>query len=152
LLKGERHTYHNQSGHHLVKGQIFRRPCHFTGKAPRCSGLTRIVAANSSHVRLENHRNPAETCGTGAIVTCPKRIGSAWSEENAEAVFQVRATVVSGRWVEMLEHTRETMAKDRRTDWRYEPQECLAGLNEIDDEDDGSTQLSTEKHSKRTAP
>ena len=30
-----------------------------------------------------------------------------WTEDNAEAVFQLRAAVVSGRWEEIVEHTRE---------------------------------------------
>ncbi len=43
------------------------------------------------------------------------------AEENAEAVFQLRAAVVSRRWEEILEHTRAAMASDRRTDWRWMP-------------------------------
>ncbi len=97
--------------------------------------------------------------GSGAIESTIRRVinlrlkGTSifWSEENAEAVFQLRAAVVSGRWDEILDHTREAMAKDRRTDWRYEPLECLAELKALDDEDDELTQPSTKKHSKRTA-
>ena len=42
--------------------------------------------------------------------------GIYWTEDNAEAVFQLRAAVVSGRWEEIVEQTREAMARDRRTD------------------------------------
>ena len=31
---------------------------------------------------------------------------------------------------EIVEHTREAMARDRRTDWRWTPPECLAELKE----------------------
>jgi hypothetical protein len=74
-----------------------------------------------------------------------------WTEENAEAVFQLRAAVLSGRWEESINHTREAMARDRRIEWRWEPPPCLAELKALDDEDEGLTQPSTKKHSKRTA-
>jgi hypothetical protein len=97
--------------------------------------------------------------GSGAIESTIRRVinlrlkGTSiyWTEENAEAVFQLRAAVVSGRWEEILDHTREAMARDRRTDWRWSPLECLADLKAMEDEDEESTQPSTKKHSKRTA-
>ena len=69
----------------------------------------------------------------------------------AEAVFQLRAAVLSGRWGEILDQTREAMARDRRTEWHWEPPACLAELKTLDDGDEISTQPSTKKHSKRTA-
>ena len=97
--------------------------------------------------------------GSGAIESTIRRVinlrlkgnGIYWTEENAEAVFQLRAAVVSGRWEEIVEHTREAMARDRRTDWRWTPPECLAELKELDEEDDDVTQTSTRKQSKRSA-
>ena len=74
-----------------------------------------------------------------------------WTEDNAEAVFQLRAAVVSGRWEEIVERTREAIARDRRTDWRWTPPECLAVLNALDEEDDDLTQPSTNKHPRRSA-
>jgi hypothetical protein len=47
--------------------------------------------------------------------------------------------------------TRAATARDRRTDWRWEPLACLAELKALDAQDEGSPQPSTEKHSKRTA-
>ena len=58
-----------------------------------------------------------------------------WKEANAEAVFQLRAAVLSGRWEEILNHTREAMARDRKTEWRWEPPACLAELKALDDGD-----------------
>jgi hypothetical protein len=97
--------------------------------------------------------------GSGAIESTIRRVinlrlkGTSifWTEENAEAVFQLRAAVVSGRWEEILDHTREAMAKDRRTDWHWEPPACLAELKALDEGDEESTQPSTKQHSKRTA-
>jgi hypothetical protein len=97
--------------------------------------------------------------GSGAIESTIRRVinlrlkGTSlfWTEENAEAVFQLRAAVVSGRWEEILDHTREAMARDRRTDWRCEPPACLAELKALEDNDEESTQPSRKKHSKRTA-
>jgi len=65
-----------------------------------------------------------------------------------EAVFQLRAAVVSGRWEEIVEHTQAAMAKDRRTNWHWTPPECLAELKALDGEDDDLTQPSKKKHSK----
>jgi len=63
-----------------------------------------------------------------------------WTEENAEAVFQLRAAVVSGRWDEIFEHTQEAMARDRRKTWRWTPPDCLAELKALEAEDDEMSQ------------
>jgi hypothetical protein len=41
------------------------------------------------------------------------------------------------------------MAKDRRTEWRWMPPECLAELKVLEDEDDELTQPAAKKRSKR---
>jgi hypothetical protein len=97
--------------------------------------------------------------GSGAIENTIRRVinlrlkgnGIYWTEDNAEAVFQLRAAVVSRRWEEILEHTRAAMAKDRRTKWRWMPPECLAELKALEDEDDELTQPAAKKRSKRAA-
>ena len=97
--------------------------------------------------------------GSGAIESTIRRVlnlrlkGTSlfWEESNAEAVIQLRAAVLSGRWEERLEQTREMMAKDRRTDWDWEPPGCLADLKALDEGDEGSTQPSRKKQSQRTA-
>jgi hypothetical protein len=115
--------------------------------------------AEAGRLRYDCFRCRGVPLGSGAIESTIRRVinlrlkGTSifWTEENAEAVFQLRAAVVSGRWEEILEHTQEAMAKDRRTNWRYEPPACLAELKVLDDEDEGSTQPSTKKRSKRNA-
>ena len=119
--------------------------------------LSRHEAAG--RLRYKCFRCRGVPLGSGAIESTIRRVinlrlkGTSifWTEENAEAVFQLRAAVVSGRWEEILDHAREAMARDRRTDWRCEPPACLAELKSMKDDDTGSTQPSTKKHSKRTA-
>ena len=115
--------------------------------------------SDSGRLRYDCLRRRGVPIGSGAIESTIRRVinlrlkgnGISWTEDNAEAVFQLRAAVVSGRWEEILEHTREAMAKDRRTEWRWTPPECLAELKALEDEDDDLTQPSTKKQSKRTA-
>jgi hypothetical protein len=113
----------------------------------------------AGRLRYDCFRYRGVPVGSGAIESTIRRVinlrlkGSSiyWTEDNAEAVFQLRAAVLSGRWEEIVEHTRDAMARDRRTDWRWVPPECLAVLNALDEEDDDLTQPSTRKESKRSA-
>jgi hypothetical protein len=115
--------------------------------------------SDAGRLRYNCFRCRGVPMGSGAIESTIRRVlnlrlkgsGIYWTEDNAEAVFQLRAAVVSGRWEEILKHTRDAMARDRRTDWRWTPPECLAELKALDDEDEELTQTSTKKQSKRTA-
>jgi hypothetical protein len=115
--------------------------------------------SDSGRLRYDCLRRRGVPLGSGAIESTIRRVinlrlkgnGIYWTEENAEVVFQLRAAVVSGRWEEILEHTRGAMAKDRRTEWRWMPPECLAELKALEDEDDELAQPSAKKQSKRTA-
>ena len=97
--------------------------------------------------------------GSGAIESTIRRVinlrlkGNSiyWTEENAEAVFQLRAAVVSGRWDEIFAHTQEAMARDRRKSWRWTPPDCLAELKAPEAEDDEMSQTPTAKRTKRHA-
>ena len=134
------------------------------GNEPDDSPMGREIRSLTTHsdsgrLRYDCLRRRGVPRGSGAIESTIRRVinlrlkgnGIYWTEDNAEAVFQLRAAVVSGRWEEILEHTREAMAKDRRTEWRWTPPECLAELKALEDEDDDLTQPSTKKQSKRTA-
>ena len=115
--------------------------------------------SEAGRLRYNCFRYRGVPLGSGAIESTIRRVinlrlkGNSiyWTEDNAEAVFQLRAAVVSGRWEEIVEHTREAMARDRRTDWHWTPPECLAELKTLDEEDDDLTQPSTRKQSKRSA-
>ena len=115
--------------------------------------------SDAGRLRYNCFRCRGVPMGSGAIESTIRRVinlrlkgnGIYWTEDNAEAVFQLRAAVVSGRWDEILTHTQDAMARDRRTDWRWTPPECLAELKALEDEDEELTQTSTKKQSKRTA-
>ena len=115
--------------------------------------------AEAGRLRYDCFRCRGVPLGSGAIESTIRRVinlrlkGNSiyWTEGNVEAVFQLRAAVVSGRWEEIVEHTREAMARDRRTGWRWTPPECLAELKALDEQDDDVTQTSTRKQSKRSA-
>jgi hypothetical protein len=115
--------------------------------------------ASAGRLRYDCFRCRGVPLGSGAIESTIRRVlnlrlkGTSlfWEESNAEAVIQLRAAVLSGRWEERLERTREAMARDRRTDWDWDPPECLAELKALDEGDDGPAQPSRKKRSQRTA-
>lgn len=118
-----------------------------------------IRHSEAGRLRYDCFRCRGVPLGSGAIESTVRRVlnlrlkGTSlfWEEANAEAVIQLRAAVLSNRWEERLEQTREAIAKDRRTDWDWEPPKCLAELKALDVEDEESTQPSRKKQSKRTA-
>jgi hypothetical protein len=115
--------------------------------------------SEAGRLRYNCFRYRGVPLGSGAIESTIRRVinlrlkGTSiyWTEGNAEAVFQLRAAAVSGRWEETVEHTREAMAKDRRMHWHWTPPECLAELKSLDEERDEVTQTSTRKRSTRNA-
>ena len=138
--------------------------CVLAGNEPGDSAVWREIRYLTKHSdagRLRYHcfRCRGVPMGSGVIESTIRRVvnlrlkgnGIFWTEENAEAVFQLRAAVVSGRWEEILEHTREAIARDRRTEWRWTPLECLAELKALEDEDEELTQISTKKQSRSAA-
>src|SRR3954454_9281440 len=115
--------------------------------------------SDAGRMRYNCFRARGVPLGSGAIESTIRRVinlrlkGSSiyWTEANAEAVFQLRAAVVSGRWEEIVEHTRAAMARDRRRAWHWTPPECLFELKALDEPDDDATQTSKRKQSKRSA-
>lgn len=115
--------------------------------------------SEAGRLRYNCFRSRGVPLGSGAIESTIRRVvnlrlkGNSiyWTADNAEAVFQLRAAVVSERWEEIVEHTREAMARDRRRDWRWTPPACLAELKALDEADDDATQTSTSKRSNRGA-
>ena len=83
--------------------------------------------SEAGRLRYDGFRCRGVPLGSGAIESTIRRVlnlrlkGTSlfWEESNAEAVIQLRAAVLSGRWEEILEQTREAMARDRRTEWRF---------------------------------
>src|SRR3954468_13446011 len=109
--------------------------------------------SDAGRLRYNSFRRRGVPLGSGAIESTIRRVlnlrlkgnGIFWTEENAEAVFQLRAAVVSGRWDEIFAHTQEAMARDRRKSWRWTPPDCLAELKALEAEGDEMTQASTSK-------
>jgi len=69
--------------------------------------------------------------GSGAIESNIRRVvnlrlkgnGIYWNEDNAEAMLQIRAYVVTGRWDARLRELRQFRSRDSRTAWRWTPQD-----------------------------
>jgi hypothetical protein len=131
---------------------------------PDDSPAWREIADSSRHAAAGRLRYDCFRCrgvplGSGAVAGTVRRLinprlkgtSTSWEEANAEAVIRQQAAVLSGRWDQVLDRTRAATARDRRADWRWEPLACLAELKALDDQDVGSPQRSTKKHSKRTA-
>jgi hypothetical protein len=130
------------------------------GGAPVWREISYLIRhSEAGRLRDNGFRCRGVPLGSGAIESTIRRVTNLrlkgtslfGKEVSVEAVVPLRAAVRSGRWDEILNHTREAMARDRRTDWRWEPPTCLAELKALDDGDEISTQPSTKKHSKRTA-
>lgn len=67
--------------------------------------------------------------GSGGIESSIRRVinlrlksnGMFWLEESAEAMLQIRAQILTGRWDDRLQEMRRLLASDGRTDWSWEP-------------------------------
>ncbi len=81
------------------------------------------------HLQYVTFRRRGIPCGSGAIESTIRRVinlrlksnATFWREENAEAIFLVRATLLCDRWDETLKRVRSTMARDRRIRWHWKP-------------------------------
>jgi hypothetical protein len=167
LAEGERQEFYQRLRGLLMEGKsrlVLRELKVLAVNEPDDSAAWREIRYLTKHsdagrLRYNCFRCRGVPIGSGAIESTIRRVinlrlkgnGIYWTEDNAEAVFQLRAAVLSGRWEEILAHTRDAMAKDRRTEWRWMPPECLAELKALEDEEDESTETSTQKQSKSTA-
>lgn len=72
--------------------------------------------------------------GSGAIESSIRRVinlrlkgnGMFWNEPRAEAMLQVRAQIISGRWDERLQAMRDLSRQDGRPDWTWDPKPMSA--------------------------
>jgi len=89
------------------------------------------------HLNYATFRRRGIPCGSGAIESAIRRVinqrlksnATYWRQENAEAVFAVRATLLCDRWEETLTRVRHSMARDRRLAWQWDAPDILAALN-----------------------
>ena len=89
------------------------------------------------HLNYATFRRRGIPCGSGAVESAIRRVinqrlksnAMYWLQENAEAMFAVRATLLCDRWEETLKRVRRTMARDRRLDWRWRAPNTSCELN-----------------------
>jgi hypothetical protein len=94
-------------------------------------------------------------CGSGAIESAIRRVinqrlksnAMYWLQENAEAMFAVRATLLCNRWEETLTRVRHTMARDRRLDWPWDAPDTSCELNVNTDVQPPHSQRAAAQHS-----
>jgi hypothetical protein len=78
-------------------------------------------------MKYRQFRKQGVALGSGAIESAVRRVvnlrlkgnGMLWEVDNAEAMLVLRSAVLTGRWEETLEHSRQTLAGDRRLDWQW---------------------------------
>lgn len=113
--------------------------------------------AEAGRLRYGVFRYRRQPMGSGAVESAIRRVinlrlkgnGIYWTADNAEAVIQLRSALLSGRWEEAIMHTRESIARDRRTDWHWIPPTDLAQLNAPEEDDEESPQ--TLRHHYQTS-
>ncbi len=99
------------------------------------------IHGEEGHLSYVTFRCRGIPCGSGAIESAIRRVinqrlksnAMYWRQENAEAVFAVRATLLCDRWEETLTRVRHSMARDRRLAWRWDAPNTIAELNENTD-------------------
>ncbi len=82
---------------------------------------------SEGHLQYFTFRRRGIPCGSGAIESTIRRVinlrlksnAMYWLEENAEAMFAIRALILCERWEETLSRVRQTMACDRRINWKW---------------------------------
>jgi hypothetical protein len=82
----------------------------------------------AGHLQYRKFRRRGLPCGSGAIESTIRRVinlrlksnAMYWLAENAEAMFALRANLLSDRWEPMLDAVQQTMSRDRRLTWHWQ--------------------------------
>ena len=88
------------------------------------------------HLAYATYRHRGLPLGSGAIESAIRRVinlrlkGNSifWAEENAEAMLVLRGLVLSGRWNDVFAKITESLAADRRLDWKWQSPDMPAEL------------------------
>jgi hypothetical protein len=91
----------------------------------------------AGHMKYHQFRKQGAPLGSGAIESAVRRVvnlrlkgnGMLWEVENAEAMLVLRAAALTDRWEEALEHSRQTLAGDRRLNWYWRSPDMPSELN-----------------------
>ena len=113
--------------------------------------------SDAGRLRYNCFRFRGVPLGSGAIESTIRRVinlrlkGNSiyWTENNAEAVFQLRAAVVSGRWEEVVEHTRGGDGEEPQDRLAWTPPEAR-GVKTLDEQETSNANIN-EQQSKRSA-
>lgn len=104
------------------------------GDEPKKSAVWTEIAYLRKHgeagrLKYPTFRGLGLPIGSGAIESNIRRVinlrlkGNAiyWRQENAEALLQIRAQVLTDRWDDRIAQLRRLQSRDGRTDWRWSP-------------------------------
>lgn len=91
---------------------------------------------DACHLDYARYRQRGLPLGSGAVESAIRRVinlrikgpGLMWEKENAEAMVQLRAAVLSGRWEELCAKVWESVSRDRRIDWHWTSPDMRAAL------------------------
>jgi len=91
---------------------------------------------SAGHMDYATFRRRGLPCGSGAIESAIRRAinlrlkGNSifWEAENAEAVLLLRSLVLSDHWDEVFGKITESLAYDRRLDWKWQSPDMAAEL------------------------
>lgn len=82
---------------------------------------------HEAHLRYDWFGYRGRPKGSGAVESAIRRVinlrlkgnGIYWKAENAEAMLVLRAAALTGRWEELMERVRASLADDRSRDWQW---------------------------------
>jgi hypothetical protein len=82
----------------------------------------------AGHLHYATFRRRGIPSGSGAIESVIRRVinlrlksnAMYWLPENAESLFAIRALLLCDRWEETLPRVRQTMARDRYVNWKWD--------------------------------
>jgi hypothetical protein len=132
----ERQQLYRQLRSWLKAGRAYQITAELSLRAEKCAPEANIWTeirflekhAQAGHLKYAQFRRLGVALGSGAIESAVRRVvnlrlkgnGMLWDVENAEAMLVLRSAALTGRWEETLEHSRQTLAGDRRLDWQWQ--------------------------------
>jgi hypothetical protein len=141
----ERQQHYQQLRSWLKAGRIYRVTAELHFLAEACSPDPQVWTeiaflekhAQAGRLQYRVFRKRGVALGSGAIESAIRRVvnlrlkgnGILWKIENAEAMIVLRAAALTGRWEEALSHSRQTLAGDRRLNWKWQSPDIPGELN-----------------------
>ena len=145
LPEKERQQHYRQMRRWLKAGRIYQVTAELSllaeGYSPKNKVWTEIRYlenhGEAGHMKYHQFRKQGAPLGSGAIESAVRRVvnlrlkgnGMLWEVENAEAMLVLRAAALTDRWEEALEHSRQTLAGDRRLNWYWRSPDMPSELN-----------------------